>query len=500
MAGALKAAFTVTEKMALAFLFAMGVKSLILFALIRTGIRPLPGIQIGAILLVLVLTVLLTRPMAESPHREFTPLLVRPVAESSDSNASRSVYWQTVFSLLLISMLFLFSVVNAWFFPITEPDAAWYQVKGLSFFHEVRFDSEWVDSQLRQYPPFIPLLYSWFIAFGVEPIRMVFPGFYLAIILIFYCRMREFTNNPKMSAMFTLVLATTPYIWWHGVLPFLDLCTAVFYSAGALYWFFLMESLGVDRLKEKRRTMAFLSGLFFGLSAWNRLEFLLYGLIAVGLTLCAETSLGKEGERDRKSFRLFFFSLLVFPTIWFLNLTSFNSSLFGSVKLVGAVGIVAWGVVLVFLSGNWKPRFSTLIKAVFLVGIIFFAFVLWDGSGTVPGWKKLSIALYRSLVIHGFYLFTVFLSVFIFFNGLKNISPLNKLFGMFLVLYPLVHFAIFSYASPKWETFGDYLSATFIQPGNSVNLSDTRAVMSMYPLLLFFIAGIPFVRRGFDDV
>jgi hypothetical protein len=71
---------------------------------------------------------------------------------------------------------------------------------------------------------------------------------------------------------------------------------------------------------------------------------------------------------------------------------------------------------------------------------------------------------------------------------------------MFLVFYPLVHFAIFSYSSPKWENFGEYVSATFVHPGNSVNLSDTRGVMSMYPLLLFFIASIPSIRKGFDDV
>ena len=224
MVAALKAAFTVAEKLALAFLFALGLKSLILFFLIRVGVRPFASIQIGAILLVLILTLLLTRPATESAPR----------------SSSQDAEWKTVLVCLLIGALFLFSLVNAWFFPITESDAAWYQVRGLSFLHEVRFDSEWVVPQLRQYPPFVPLLFSWFIAFGIEPMRMIFPFFYLALNIIFYCRVLEFSANSKMSAMLTLVLGTTPYIWWHGVLPFLDLCTAVFYSAGALYWFFWM--------------------------------------------------------------------------------------------------------------------------------------------------------------------------------------------------------------------------------------------------------------------
>ena len=40
MVSALKAAFMVAEKLALAFLFALGLKSLILFILIRVEIRP----------------------------------------------------------------------------------------------------------------------------------------------------------------------------------------------------------------------------------------------------------------------------------------------------------------------------------------------------------------------------------------------------------------------------------------------------------------------------
>ena len=482
MVAALKAAFTVAEKLALAFLFALGLKSLILFFLIRVGVRPFASIQIGAVVFVLVLTLLLTRPVTESPPR----------ASSQDAE------WKTVLVCLLIGALFLFSLVNAWFFPITESDAAWYQVKGLSFLHEVRFDSEWVVLQLRQYPPFVPLLFSWFIAFGIEPMRMIFPFFYLALNIIFYCRVLEFTGNSKMAAMLTLVLGTTPYIWWHGVLPFLDLCTAVFYSAGALYWFFWMESLGMDGEKGRCRTLAFLSGLFFGLAAWTRLEFLLYCLIPIVMAFCAEST--KDGERDRKSFLLFFLSLLVFPTSWFLNLASFDFSISGNVKMVGLAGVFAWIIVLAFMIGSWKLQVSTLIKTGLLAGVIYIVFIFMDNSGPVPGWKKLSIAFYRSLTVHGFYLFTAFLAVFVFLSRLKNIPSLNRLFGIFLLFYPLVHFAIFSYSSPKWENFGEYVSATFVHPGNSVNLSDTRGVMSMYPLLLFFIASIPSIRRGFDDV
>jgi len=484
MVGALRTAFTVMEKLALSILLMLALKSLMLFFLILLGFRPFVGIQIGVDVLVLALTLLWARPEAAPSRRTPSP----------------EGQWETVLACLLIGVLFLFSLVNAWFFPIVESDAAWYHVKALSFLHEVRFDSEWVVLQLRQYPPFIPLLFSWFIAFGIEPLRMLFPFFYLTLNIIFYCRVLEYSRSSKMAAMLTLALGTTPFIWWHGVLPFLDLCTAVFYSAGVLYWFFWMENLGVDEEKGRCRAMAFLSGLFFGLSSWTRLEFLLYGLIAIGLTLCAESYLRKEGERDRKSFLLFFFPLLFFSTLWFLSLDSFDFSISGNVKMVGFSAVFAWLVVLIFMMGRWKLKVSMLIKAGLFGAIIFIAFIVMDNSGTVPGWKKLSIALYRTIIVHGFYLFTALLAGFIFLGRLKNIPNLNKLYALFLVFYLLVHFAIFSFTIPKWDTFGEYVAATFINTGNSVNFSDTRGMISMYPILLFFIASLPSVRRGFGNV
>ena len=479
MVSSLRVAFRIMEKLALTFLFAMGLKSLVLFFLIQAEIRPFASIQVGVDVLMLIATLLLTRPSITLPE------------------SSVGTKWQTVLACLLIGILFLFGLANAWILPIMESDAAWYQVKALSFFHEIRFDSEWVVPQLRQYPPFIPLLFTWLITFDVEPLRILFPFFYLTLNLIFYSRILEFSGNAKMAAMFTLALGTTPYIWWHGVLPFLDLCTAVFYSAGALYWFFWMENLGVD--EKKSRTMAFLSGLFFGLAAWTRLEFLLYALIPIVMSLCAESALNKDGTRDRKSFLIFFLMLLVFPTLWFFSLASFKSDLYVSVKMVGIVGVVAWLIALVFMVGNWRLKVSVVVKGVLLAGTAYIILIALDNSGPVMGWQKIFFSLYRTLIVHAFYLFTGFLAVFIFLGRLKNIPSINKLFALFLIFYPMVHFAIFSFSTPKWLTFVEYLSATFIHPGNSVNLSDTRAVMSMYPLLLFFIASIPAVRRGFDD-
>ena len=147
------------ERLALSFLFALGLKSLILFFLIRSGIQPVAGIQIGVSGLALGSTLFL--PVKSNWGKAI------PSGKSA---------WLTLVTCIVIGALFLFSMVNAWVFPITESDATWYHIKGMSFFHEVRLDSEWVVPQLRQYPPFIPLLFAYLISFDFGFFSLYFFG------------------------------------------------------------------------------------------------------------------------------------------------------------------------------------------------------------------------------------------------------------------------------------------------------------------------------------
>ena len=94
---------------------------------------------------------------------------------------------------------------------------------------------------------------------------------------------------------------------------------------------------------------------------------------------------------------------------------------------------------------------------------------------------------------------TLFLGLFLFFEKLRKLSEPEKLMGWFLVFYPLVHFLIFSYSEPKWTNISTYFEALLIHPGHSINLSDTRGMIAFYPVLIFFIAGLPLIKRGFEN-
>jgi hypothetical protein len=465
------------ERLALTFILSLALKSLIIFFLIRIGIQPTAIVQTSTSIFVLIMTLVFS---------------VKPDWKGiGRSGESTGLIWITCFG---VGVLFLFSMINAWFFPITESDAIWYHIRGMSFFHEVRFESEWVVPQLKQYPPFIPLLFAYLIAFDVGFLKVFFPLFFLCLNIIFFFRVLSLTKSKKMACMFTLVLTTTPYLWWHGVLPFLDLTTAVFYSTGVLYWYSWINNRiegSIDNSAEN--SYALISGVLLGLAAWTRIEFLLYDLVPIFLTIYIFSKYS-EKNNNLKPLKLFFLSLLLLPSMWFLNLLTFDMILWSQVKMIGGICAFLWFLALGLTWGRWKLSESS-VRLAFIFSVVGYLLVLFlFDTGMIPVWKKIAISFYRTSVVHIFYLFTAALMIFTFFEKLKDLPEQKKILGFFLILFLCTHLAIFSYSTPKWPTLGAFVYATFIQPGNSVNLSDTRGMMSFYPIFIFFISSLPFVR------
>ena len=463
------------EKASLAFILALAFKSLFLFFLIHLGIKPVPFIQISLSIVVFILTFFLPK------HPSIEERKIR----------NETLSW---FALSLVVVLFILSMVNAWFFPITESDAIWYHIRGMSFYNEVQFDSDLVVSQLQQYPPFIPLLFVYLIAFKVGFLKVFFPLLYLSLNIIFYSRVLYLTKNKNFACLFTMILATTPYFWWHGILPFLDLTTAVFYSIGILYWYFWIQSEIESSTWNQKNSYSLISGILLGLAAWTRIEFLLYDLVPVFLTILT-FSRHRDKAKSLKPLGSFLSAILIFPSIWFLTLLTFEMNIWSQIKIVGVVCAFLWVITLGMALGKWK--FSELnVRLVFIVSIVgYFVLLLLAGTGPVPAWKKIVISLYRTSTVNIFYLFTSSLVIFIFFEKIKKLPEIKKILGCFLILYLFVHLAIFAYANPKWPSLSQFFYATFIQPGNSINLSDTRGMMSFYPVFIFFISSLPFVSE-----
>ena len=271
-----------------------------------------------------------------------------------------------------------------------------------------------------------------------------------------------------------------------------------------MYWFFLIQGVFQQGKSEepesKLCSLAFISGTLFGLAAWSRLEFLLYNAIPLTISIYVlDRNIALSKKAKNKILICLATPLLFFPTLWFATLINFDSPLERRVLAVGMAGLGMWLLVFLNLKLNLnliKPR---LIGLGGLAAISYLALMVFGGPQSVSLGKALLITLIRSASVHAFYLCTLLLGIFLFFEKLRNLPEPAKLLGWFLIFYPLVHFLIFSYSEPKWTQIPPYFEALWVHPGHSINLSDTRGMLAFYPILIFFIAGLPLIKRGFDN-
>ncbi|MCH8313550.1 MAG: hypothetical protein IID17_11255, partial [Nitrospinae bacterium] len=373
LAGMLKVIPSVGEKVALAFAWALGLKSLIIFALVALGMTQSIWIQTGVSLGALAVAgILRCRQSSNS------------LSPSCIAEKKSRLF---VMMVVILGVLFCFSLANAFFFPITEADGIWYHVRGMVFFHEASFDSQTIVSQFRQYPPFVPLLFAYLMSFNVEHVKLFAPFIYLCLLVIFYCRVLAVTKNQKIATAFTLVLGTTPLFWWHSFLPFLDLTTGFYYSAGAMYWFFLIQNICNGKAEGQPSnpcSWAFLSGTLFGLAAWSRLEFLLYNAIPILILIYVLDRNSTISKKEKNKILLCLaVPLLLFSTLWFLTLAGFDSSLERRVLAVGLAGMGMWFMVLVNLKWNFHLKKTQLIGMGILAVVLYLGLMLVGGPQSV---------------------------------------------------------------------------------------------------------------------
>ncbi len=197
-----------SERLALAVGLALGMKSLFLFLSIVSGIQPGIPYQLSTSAGLLLAAGLFYRFRAGNTGEESFP----------EKAASSNPLAVSVF--IILGILCIQSFANALFFPITETDALWYEIRGMRIYHETRFDLGIFN---EEYPPLLPLLFAYQVSFQFAKLKVLFPVFYLCLLVIFYHRVRANGGNGKLAAVLTLILGTTPYMWWHSVLPFLNL-------------------------------------------------------------------------------------------------------------------------------------------------------------------------------------------------------------------------------------------------------------------------------------
>ena len=155
--------------------------------------------------------------------------------------------------------------------------------------------------------PIIPLLHSYFYSFNSIYPKIIYPLFYLSMVLFTYFKIKERVGDDRRYAMiFSLILATTPVFWWRSYLVLDNLVAACYFYFGVVYWYETLE-----RQKEPHKIKYLLSGLCFALAIWSRVEFFFFLIPAVIISIVTNSN----NENHKKSI----FYLCVFETSWQKN-------------------------------------------------------------------------------------------------------------------------------------------------------------------------------------
>lgn len=162
------------------------------------------------------------------------------------------------------------------------------------------------------YPLSLPLIESWiYICLGSwndQLVKIIFPFFFLSLIIIFYCNLKKFTGR-KIALLATLLLVTIPYFINFVKTGYADLPFAVYYLISVVYL--------IRGLREGDKYLLYISSISCGLAAWTKNEGLVISLsntaIFFGLLLIQR----KLNRRNLLLFLQYIFIIFLIISPWF---------------------------------------------------------------------------------------------------------------------------------------------------------------------------------------
>ncbi|MFQ5482325.1 MAG: hypothetical protein ACE5ER_06160 [Nitrospinaceae bacterium] len=475
------------EHLALAVLGAMLLKAMEVFLLLGAGAGLTPSLQavlsVGALAAASSLLMATGRTVAYAEPPPFR-------------RASPRFLWQIS---IAVTILFGLSMTAAMTFPITAPDGIWYQIRAWDMLHGESLEAPHVLASYAQYPPLVPFLLAWLQACGCAAPKVIFPVAYLCLVLVVFGRVRDLSGSEPLAGLCALLLASTPYFWWHSTLGLLNLIGGVFFAVGGLYWYSLVRAMGAGpEPSPPLWTWAVLSGVGFGAAAWTRPEFILYTGVGLVLLMAVRTRWAVPAASAKKVIWGFFLPALGLPTLWNAVLLFGDNPLGREVQGVMLVTLLWWGSLVLYLRGYFKARPGDLLGLVLAAAAAAVALVFAAPESPLSPFQAMGMGLYRTLAFHVFFFATAGLGVFAVTLRWKHLPFPERALGLFLGLYLGLH-AAFYMVLPQWSPGAvQFFDTPFIYPGDAVNSPDTREYLAWYPLFICWVACLPKVRRAFD--
>jgi hypothetical protein len=412
-------------------------------------------------------------------------------------------YLPWIVLVLLFGVSFLFSTT----FPIFISDGNDYEATGRLIALNRAIEQEYY---FRPYAPFVPLIYSFVYFLGGTHPKIIFSLFYLSLIGLFYISMKNETGNLKLSIIFTGVIASTPFLWWHSYLGLLNLTAGYFFTLGCLYFIRCLDN-------QEHIGELIISGVGFGLATFTRFEYLVY-FIAPFLIFIFQKN---KGIGKVLAFSIF---ALLPSTLW---------NVFKETGFIGGGGIYAteetlmisafWGGIILYAARSYIVMLADFsrqqrVKRLFFFGlmvfILFAVVVLYQLKGTVfPSLQTSKIILqtgacvvFRLLAGNIFWMFTFSLLCLLIFKSFREALRTKKLITTSLLIgvYYLLHICVYTYhiyshdptsAHPYHASLLANLKWVFLTPGSFFNTSEVRDLLAINPLIIFLCGQVCYIAK-----
>ena len=410
---------------------------------------------------------------------------------------------------IVIVALTVLSLLFAAYYPGTLPDEAFYDARAwlLAKSRDIEFSLEFKEV-LVQRPPLTSLAEGLIYLAGGTHAKLIQSGFYICFVLMSWGTMDRLVGQRAWTWTITILLATTPILWWHSFLNLANLAAGFYLFCGVITLTSVAIRLRAGDMQPSRRWL-FLGGLCMGLATFARLEYILLLAVPVGMFL----------------------------------LFCLHRELSGSVKWVcaGVLSSAIWWTTYVHLFSPWRGSSSLQqFDLVVLVGVA--ALGVLDHIGAVPKVRRALTTLPRvgvwttvlvagafvivgALLLHQWvslsYLLTGLMQVFLqqrqwmlsalavavilwyLHSQLTRESALLVLgyYVSFVGLAVLIAYVANYQRGETFEIFSDlHLRQYLTDPSYKIMGSWTRNMIALYPALLLLAGLVPaFYRNGVRD-
>jgi len=426
---------------------------------------------------------------------------------------------------LTILSLFIISLIFSYYYPIMIVDGIGYEVTG-----KLMAVNKYIEPEryFIPYPPLVPVAYSFIYCLGGCYLKVIFPIFYLSLVLSFYFRLIASEGNKRSSSVFTLILATTPYIWWHSFLGILNLTAAYYFSIATLFWFSHLRNISESGDESGiNYSYPLIAGIFYSFSIFTRLEMLVYFLIPLILTAlyslkyhisknllylalpslfissfwCISSICKLSSDKDFKLFSIAIIILILAVVLsYFIFLRGDHYKIIDFIdkcemqifSLIKALGL-SFAILLIiymFIPQNIQNNLDFISQFLFFIKTLFMRSIIFIFGNLFFLSSSALVMLLPKKEYKGFERGDIYLASFILSFFLLNIM----IFGWFYFsLYPE------GYSVLNWSyELVEFFKTIIYHPGKVINSAQIRGLLPIYPVIIFFIAISRRIQKAFE--